>query len=85
MTPVDMTQYAELGRRPEMPLPAASAASAADRANPRLSIARRPAFDLPLTVPAAGGAAPQQAVENELDFDAGAPFDVPAFLRRQEG
>jgi len=83
MTPVDMTQYAELGRRPEMPLPAA--ASAADRANPRLSIARRPAFDLPLAAPAAGGAVPQQAVENELDFDAGAPFDVPAFLRRQEG
>jgi cell division protein FtsZ len=83
LTPVDMTQYAELGRRPEMPLPAA--ASAAERANHRLSIARRPAFDLPLTVPAAGGAVPQQAVENELDFDAGAPFDVPAFLRRQEG
>ena len=58
---------------------------AAERANPRLSIARRPAFDLPLAAPAAGGAVPQQAVENELDFDAGAPFDVPAFLRRQEG
>ena len=86
LTPVDMTQYAELGRRPEMPLPAAaSAASAAERANPRLSIARRPAFDLPLAAPAAGGAVPQQAVEHELDFDAGAPFDVPAFLRRQEG
>jgi len=83
MTPVDMTQYAELGRRPEMPQPAA--ASAAERANPRLSIARRPAFDLPLAAPAAGAAVPQQAVENELDFDAGAPFDVPAFLRRQEG
>jgi len=64
---------------------AASAASAAERANPRLSIARRPAFDLPLAAPGASGAVPQQAAENELDFDAGAPFDVPAFLRRQEG
>jgi cell division protein FtsZ len=85
LTPVDMTQYAELGRlRPDVAA-AAAAASAAERANPRLSIARRPAFDLPLTAPAAAAAAPQQAVENELDFDSAAPFDVPAFLRRQEG
>jgi cell division protein FtsZ len=84
LTPVDMTQYAELGRlRPDVALPpAASAASAADRANPRLSIARRTAFDLPLAAPAG---APQQPAEADLDFDAGAPFDVPAFLRRQEG
>jgi cell division protein FtsZ len=84
LTPVDMTQYAELGRlRPE--IPPAAAASAAERANPRLSIARRAAFDLPLTAAQPAAPAPQQTVENELDFGTGQPFDVPAFLRRQEG
>jgi cell division protein FtsZ len=83
-TPVDMTQYAELGRmRPDVMLPAAAAGG--DRANPRLSIARRPAFDLPLAAPVASAAAHQVAAETELDFDPADSFDVPAFLRRQEG
>jgi len=80
LTPVDMTQYAELGRmRPDVAPPPAPVA---DRVSPRMSIARRPAFDLPL---AATGAAPQQPSESELDFESGSSFDVPAFLRRQEG
>jgi cell division protein FtsZ len=84
-TPVDMSQYAELGRlRPEAAVPAAAAT--AERAlTQRLSIARRPAFDLPLAAaPGAVEPAPQPALHGDLDFDPGGTFDVPAFLRRQE-
>jgi len=80
-TPVDMTQYAELGRiRPDM---AASVAALERSASSRLSIARRPALDLPIkpAVALADGA-PQPA---GTDPDLGSTFDVPAFLRRQEG
>jgi hypothetical protein len=65
----------------------------------RLSIARRPLLDLSLAAPAnASGTAPDEAagaappagagaIEGELnpDFDLSTTFDVPAFLRRQEG
>ncbi len=89
-TPVDMTQYADHARgRGE-----AVSAGGADRlAMGRLSIARRPPLDLPLaaSVPAspADSTAPMSSAEGgaetHMDFDLGSTFDVPAFLRRQEG
>jgi hypothetical protein len=78
-----MTQYAHVGRlRAD-----ASPVAPADRvATPRLTVARRPAFELPLAAAApAGGSASQPAAEIDADPDAGSAFDVPAFLRRQEG
>jgi cell division protein FtsZ len=81
-TPTDMTQYADVGRlRGDS---AAASAAALERAatTQRLSIARRPALDLPLiAASAAADAPPQPGIE--ADFDTSS-FDVPAFLRRQE-
>ena len=83
-TPVDMTQYADVARRTEVPpappmLPVAA---------PRLSIARRPLLDLPLSAAAAGGGtagiATQPNIDDTVDLDSGMSFDIPAFLRRQE-
>ena len=91
-TPVDMTQYAEYTRH------AADVATAG--ASSRFSITRRPAFDLPLAASGGGGAdaAPLRPTAPETespvseiteladpDFDLSSTFDVPAFLRRQEG
>jgi len=83
-TPVDMTPYADVGRvRMDVPpLPAMPPVAA-----PRLSIARRPLLDLPLS--AAAGAAAAVAGDSGLDetADLDSPvssFDIPAFLRRQE-
>jgi cell division protein FtsZ len=81
-TPVDMSPYAEQARqRPVMP------PAAIDRPiTQRLTLNRRPLSDLPLAAAGAGmdGAAdgdPEGAAsDNETS-----PFDVPAFLRRQEG
>jgi cell division protein FtsZ len=82
-TPVDMTQYADVGRlRAEAAAPFAAAVERAT-ATQRLSIARRPAFELPLSSEPASADAAQPAVD--ADFDPSSPFDVPAFLRRQEG
>jgi hypothetical protein len=47
-----------------------------------LSVARRPVFDVPA---AAALAAPQPGIGADLDLGPGSTFDVPAFLRRQEG
>jgi len=82
-TPVDMTQYADAGRLRGDAAPLAAAAERAVTAQ-RLSIARRPALDLPLPgMPATADTAPQ--LSSDPDFDSGSTFDVPAFLRRQEG
>jgi cell division protein FtsZ len=94
-TPVDMSQYADVARmRADA---GAAAAAGADRlSSARLSIARRPLLDLPLAAsggapPAGSGAsAPGAPGHNpgdvlNADFDLGSTFDVPAFLRRQEG
>jgi len=83
-TPVDMSQYADVGRlRADASAPFAAAVERA-AATQRLSIARRPAFDLPLSpAPATADNAAQSAVDS--DVEASSPFDVPAFLRRQEG
>ncbi len=78
-TPVDMAHY-DTGRlRPE---PGAAAAGAAGAGLPRLSVARRPVFDVPAAVSAA---ASQPGNGTDLDLGLGPTFDVPAFLRRQEG
>jgi len=83
-TPVDMTQYADVGRlRAEAAAPFAAAVERAT-ATQRLSIARRPAFELPLSSDPATADAPAQPAA-DADFDSSSPFDVPAFLRRQEG
>jgi len=85
-TPVDMTQYADHVRlRPDLP---AAAPSGSDRLNsPRLSLTRRSLLDLPLAAPdsvsTAGGAVTLEALDP--DFGLSSAFDVPAFLRRQEG
>ena len=84
-TPVDMTQYAEYTRH------AADVATAT--ASSRFSITRRPAFDLPLAASGGGAdvAPPQPNASGadgpaaDPDFDLSSTFDVPAFLRRQEG
>lgn len=90
-TPVDLQTYtAHLSSRvlavaPSPPEPVAQ---------PRLTIARRPALELPLTSPrspaaaAAGTAAPESAPEppsDAADFELNLDLDVPAFLRRNEG
>lgn len=87
-TPVDMTPYADLARgRAE----AAASPVVVSGAAPRLTIARRPLLDLPLSAgAAAASSAPTSSAEaaatgEAADFDLGFSFDVPAFLRRQEG
>jgi hypothetical protein len=77
-----MTQYADVTRvRAEVPpappmLPVAA---------PRLSIARRPLLDLPLSAAAAGGAGlATDPIDDTVDLDSSVSFDIPAFLRRQE-
>jgi cell division protein FtsZ len=83
-TPVDMTQFADAGRlRADA---GGSSGPAAERAaaTQRLSIARRPAFDLPLPAGPSPSDAPARPAA-DTDFALGSTFDVPAFLRRQEG
>ena len=84
-TPVDMTPYTDVARvRVDVPpIPVIPAAA------PRLSIARRPLLDLPLS--AAAGAAAAGAMgdsgraDEPADLEAAvSAFDIPAFLRRQE-
>ena len=78
-TPVDMTQYTFQGRprqEPEAPLSVATS---------RMTIGRRPHLELPV-VPGAAAGHDEVADASVADADADAtPYDVPAFLRRQEG
>ena len=84
-TPVDMTQY-DGARRAEH-----AAANPASIPVSRLTMARRSLLDLPLAAaaPAQPGAAPaanDRADDmRKRDDDLSITFDVPAFLRRQEG
>jgi cell division protein FtsZ len=98
-TPVDLTPFVEQPRLridsgvAPVPVPAPIAA-------PRLSIPRRPLLDPPLVASGAApapvalpiAAAPRAAAsersqtpEVHPDFELSSTFDVPAFLRRQEG
>jgi cell division protein FtsZ len=80
-TPVDMTPYADVARLRAEPAPTVP--------QPRLSIARRSLLDLPQAAAAAGQAAGSPGNDDpadrlHLDTEQSG-FDVPAFLRRQEG
>jgi cell division protein FtsZ len=84
-TPVDMSQYADVARLRAEPVATAGAA--------KLSVSRRQLFDLPLVV-SSGAAAPADSSGRggdtaglgvNPDVDSGSNFDVPAFLRRQDG
>jgi cell division protein FtsZ len=94
-TPVDMTPYGDAARiRAEIP-------AATPMQGPGLilrrqaSVTRRPGLEIPLEIAAGGGAAPLQVpmltmkeadrVVQPEEEDASSAFDVPAFLRRQEG
>jgi cell division protein FtsZ len=98
-TPVDMSMYAEHAKvRAEAPAAVAtSAATAAAMSASRLSIGRRPLLDLPVAAkgaaggPAGGSSSTRGAADGvseadrEADLDLSTTFDVPAFLRRQDG
>jgi cell division protein FtsZ len=92
-TPVDLTQYVDNVRAAVgggVPL------SMPERSTSRLQPPRRSAYDLPLAVPnvavpqagtaeASGSAtAENRKAEVSPDLDLHSPFDIPAFLRRQE-
>src|SRR5262249_17816727 len=89
-TPVDMTVYADHARRAEnvalQPPPAVAAAVGnVDRlAAPRLWLARRSIVDLPLAAAPASTDTLRNS-DKHIEVDLGSTFDVPAFLRRQEG
>jgi cell division protein FtsZ len=88
-TPVDLTPYADAVRaRAAEPAAAAASAPSAMPIAVAPSIApigtgRRPALELPFAAAASASAAGGNALETDLDLHS--PFDVPAFLRRQEG
>ena len=92
-TPIDMSHYADhpRARAAALSLPAEVPSAA------RLSIPRRPLVELPLPTPlplgaplsagassSTGVSAGAMRLNDASDPDATAPFDVPAFLRRQE-
>jgi cell division protein FtsZ len=86
-TPVDMTQYDGARRAENAPgTPASIPVS-------RLTMARRPLLDLPMAAAAGAPAEPGAASAandgidgmRKRDDDLSITFDVPAFLRRQEG
>jgi cell division protein FtsZ len=90
-TPVDLTPYADAVRaRAAEPAAAAPAPAAAPATMPiavgssiaPIATGRRPALELPFAAAASASAA-SNALEPDLDLHS--PFDVPAFLRRQEG
>jgi hypothetical protein len=86
-TPVDMGAYADAVRMRLEPAPTSAPVVplAADRAlGARLSIGRRAPIDLPLAA-TAGGEKTAQAEGDDAEAGLSPLFDVPAFLRRQEG
>jgi len=78
-TPVDMSMYSDLTRLRAEPAPQVAVS--------RLSIARRQFLDLPLSPAVTTAAATAEAASAAINAEADHPstFDVPAFLRRQEG
>ena len=77
-TPVDMSAYA-IAKTQDEERPAANGS--------RMVIARRPTLELPTLKIAAMAAEPDATAEDLAsdELDVPGPFDVPAFLRRQEG
>ena len=85
-TPIDMSQYAEVGRRAEVNAPTVSAERFAQG---KIAVGgRRGIVDLPSINAAPAGANGQAGGPNfddiDRDFEMNAALDVPAFLRRQE-
>jgi hypothetical protein len=80
-----MTQYADQRVRPGIAVPVPSTADTLPMS--RLSLTRRPLLDLPLAASAAtaSSANAEPSTEVEVGFDLSSTFDIPAFLRRQEG
>jgi cell division protein FtsZ len=76
-TPVDLTPYAEAVRARAVEPPMAPAIAP-------MATGRRPALELPFAA-AAGAGLSRSTDAIEPDLDLHSPFDVPAFLRRQEG
>jgi cell division protein FtsZ len=99
-TPVDLTQYND-GARARVEPPIAAPAPGVERVTLRRLSGGRRAMDMPLAIPAgapAGSGAPLGSAMLPLpnlidaepsataeDDEATSAFDVPAFLRRQEG
>ena len=87
-TPVDLHSYtAHLGNRPGGDT-TVIAPPAQLSVQPRLTIARRPALELPLSAArsAAGAAGPEfEPVSGPGELELNLELDVPAFLRRSEG
>jgi cell division protein FtsZ len=77
-TPVDLSPYSEQARARE-------AAQATAFNAQRLSMNRRTLTDLPLAVGGSPASAGGGSLVNDADLEGNANFDVPAFLRRQEG
>jgi len=82
-TPVDLTPYADQRVRSGMAVPAPSIAE--PLIVPRLSLTRRPLLELPLAVNGAMGSEAAEPAVEDGGFDLSSTFDIPAFLRRQEG
>jgi cell division protein FtsZ len=90
-TPVDLKSYTtQLATTKPAAPPATPAVPAEPLMQARLTIARRPSLDLPVTPPrsaiAVGGAASadRERADSE-EFDLNLDLEVPAFLRRSEG
>ena len=80
-TPIDMKPYTDVNRRIEVP-----AAAAEHIAQAKLAVGgRRGIVDLAPVVGNGSASAPDADKLVNPDFDLSPVFDVPAFLRRQEG
>ena len=83
-TPIDMKQYADVARRMDVPAAVAGVASAERFASGKVALGgRRGIVDLPSL--GSGSGASGSGTSTDADLDLNAAFDVPAFLRRQEG
>ena len=81
-TPIDLSQYADVPRRAE----AVSAASADQVVQAKVAVGgRRGIVELPTLGVANGAGLGNDRTKIDPDFDVSSVFDVPAFLRRQEG
>jgi cell division protein FtsZ len=92
-TPVDMSPYNSETARLRLDVPAVSAGPSLALRR-QASVTRRPVVDMPLVAAVGGSVAPMQAAAPgdvhpgdsfDDEADTGSTFDVPAFLRRQEG